>query len=89
MNDPSTATLASFANELADEARRIILPYWRRPIEVESKLEDDRPVAESPVTIADRRAEAAMRRLIEERYPHHGIYGEEYGQLRSDAEYVW
>eukprot|EP00568_Trieres_chinensis_P010923 CAMPEP_0183304794 /NCGR_PEP_ID=MMETSP0160_2-20130417/9759_1 /TAXON_ID=2839 ORGANISM="Odontella Sinensis, Strain Grunow 1884" /NCGR_SAMPLE_ID=MMETSP0160_2 /ASSEMBLY_ACC=CAM_ASM_000250 /LENGTH=320 /DNA_ID=CAMNT_0025467907 /DNA_START=92 /DNA_END=1054 /DNA_ORIENTATION=+ len=81
--------LASFANALADEARKIILPYWRRPIEVESKLEHDRPIAESPVTIADQRAEAAMRKLIEERYPAHGIYGEEYGQVRTDAEYVW
>ena len=30
-----------------------------------------------------------MRKLIEERYPDHGIYGEEYGQVRTDAEYVW
>jgi inositol-phosphate phosphatase/L-galactose 1-phosphate phosphatase/histidinol-phosphatase len=81
--------LASFANELADEARRVILPYWRRPIVVESKVECDRPIAESPVTIADRRTEEAMRNMIEERYPTHGIYGEEYGQVRTDAEYVW
>ena len=81
--------LASFANELADEARRVILPSWRRPIEVESKVECDRPIAESPVTIADRRTEEAMRKMIEERYPTHGIYGEEYGQVRTDAEYVW
>mmetsp|Transcript_12474 Transcript_12474/g.21598 ORF Transcript_12474/g.21598 Transcript_12474/m.21598 type:complete len:321 (+) Transcript_12474:90-1052(+) len=90
--DTSTPTideLASFANSLADEARKVILPYWRRPIEVESKLEDDRPIAESPVTIADRKAEECMRKLIEERYPSHGIYGEEYGQVRTEAEYVW
>lgn len=30
-----------------------------------------------------------MRKLIEERYPTHGIYGEEFGQVRTDAEYVW
>mmetsp|Transcript_28282 Transcript_28282/g.60274 ORF Transcript_28282/g.60274 Transcript_28282/m.60274 type:complete len:313 (+) Transcript_28282:148-1086(+) len=85
----STEELASFANELADEARKVILPYWRQPIEVESKMEHDRPIAESPVTIADQRAEIAIRKLIEERYPKHGIYGEEYGQVRTDAEYVW
>lgn len=77
----TTEELACFASELADEARKIILPYWRQPIEVMSKIEHDRPIAESPVTVADKRAEVAIRRLIEERYPKHGIYGEEYGQL--------
>ena len=89
MAAPTTDELASFAAHLADAARGVILPYWRRPIEVESKMEHDRPIAESPVTIADQRAEEAMRKLIEERYPMHGIYGEEYGAVRTDAEYVW
>ncbi|KAL7541767.1 hypothetical protein ACHAXR_012155 [Thalassiosira sp. AJA248-18] len=85
----SIEELSSFANELADEARKVILPYWRQPIEVISKMEHDRPIAESPVTIADQKAEEQMRKLIEERYPTHGIYGEEFGQVRTDAEYVW
>jgi inositol-phosphate phosphatase/L-galactose 1-phosphate phosphatase/histidinol-phosphatase len=85
----NNADLVSFANELADSARKVILPFWRQPIDVESKLEHDRPIAESPVTIADRQAEEVMRQLIEERYPSHGIYGEEFGQVRTDAEYVW
>ena len=86
---PTNEELASFAGELADAARGVILPYWRQPIDVQSKMEDHRPIAESPVTIADQRAEEAMRAMIEERYPGHGIYGEEYGQIRTDAEYVW
>lgn len=81
--------LVEFAEELAEVARRVILPYWRKPIDVESKIEDDRPVAESPVTIADREAEAAMRELIEARYPTHGIHGEELGVARPDAEFCW
>jgi fructose-1,6-bisphosphatase/inositol monophosphatase family enzyme len=81
--------LAAFADELADAARVVILPYWRKPIEIESKVELDRPVAESPVTIADKNAEIAMRNLIESRYPEHGIYGEEFGSVRTDAEWVW
>ena len=36
-----------------------------------------------------KRAEEAMRKLIEEKYPGHGIYGEEYGAVRTEAEYVW
>ena len=35
-----TAELVSFANELAEAARAVILPYWRKPIEVESKQEE-------------------------------------------------
>jgi histidinol phosphatase-like enzyme (inositol monophosphatase family) len=42
-----------------------------------------------PVTEADRGAEAAIRKLIAERYPHHGVIGEEYGEDRPDAEFVW
>lgn len=52
-------------------------------------MEHDRPIAESPVTVADRMAEEAMRKLIEEKYPAHGICGEEHGNVRMDAEYVW
>ncbi|EED95117.1 member of the inositol monophosphatase protein family, partial [Thalassiosira pseudonana CCMP1335] len=85
----SMEELVSFANILADAARTVILPFWRQPIEVESKMEHDRPIAESPVTVADRMAEEAMRKLIEEKYPAHGICGEEHGNVRMDAEYVW
>lgn len=81
--------LATFAEELAEAARKEILPYWRKPIEVESKIEPGRPRPESPATIADRNAESAMRKLIEQRYPSHGIYGEELGNVRADAEFCW
>lgn len=52
-------------------------------------MEENRPVAESPVTIADKNAEVAMRQLIEKRYPQHGIFGEELGNIRTDAEFCW
>ena len=42
----------------------------------------------TPVTAADRGAEAAMRRQIERRYPGHGIVGEEYGE-KSGRRYRW
>mmetsp|Transcript_83428 Transcript_83428/g.145030 ORF Transcript_83428/g.145030 Transcript_83428/m.145030 type:complete len:87 (+) Transcript_83428:56-316(+) len=74
----SRTEFAAFAEKLADIARKEILPFWRKPIAVESKIEKDRPVAESPVTLADRNAEQAMRSLIEKTYPEHGIYGEEF-----------
>jgi histidinol-phosphatase len=73
----------ALANALADAAGEAIRPSFRRPLAVEDKLDL------SPVTAADRAAERAMRRLIAERFPGHGIIGEEFGREREDAEFVW
>jgi len=43
----------------------------------------------SPVTVADREAEQAMRTLIMRRYPGHGILGEEHGAYLEGARYRW
>ncbi len=75
--------ISGFAGALADAAGAEIVPRFRTAIDIESKAD------ESPVTIADREAEAAMRRLINERYPGHGIIGEEYGSENAEAEFVW
>ena len=61
----------------------MIRPHFRQKLTI-----DDKPDL-SPVTIADREAEAAMRRLIATRFPDHGIIGEEFGRERDDAEFVW
>lgn len=75
-----------FAVDLAHEAARISLPYFRSPCE---EIDKGGAAGFDPVTQADREAEAAIRRLIEARYPDHGIIGEEYGEDRPDAEHVW
>ena len=85
---------AQFASTLADAARAEIQPYWRasrHALGQQIKLEDDRSVFQSasPVTLADRAAERAMRELIEENFPGHGIYGEEFGVKDADADWVW
>ena len=72
-----------FAGHLADAARDVVLRYFRQPFDIENKADD------SPVTIADREAEAAMRAAIADRLPEHGVVGEEYGPDRPEAEYVW
>lgn len=72
-----------FAHELANAARAIVTRYWRQPVAVDHKADD------SPVTIADREIEAALRDRIGRRFPDHGIEGEEYGAARADAEFVW
>jgi histidinol-phosphatase len=76
-------TLLAFAQHLADAAGEVIRPYFRKPLAVSDKSDL------SPVTAADRAAEGTMRRLIEERFPAHGVFGEEFGRVREDAEFVW
>ena len=61
----------------------MVRKYYRAPLAVESKADA------SPVTIADREAEQAMRALIRAAYPDHGIEGEEFAGERADAEFVW
>lgn len=79
-----------FALELAREAARVSLPFFRNGFEtVDKNASGGVPGGFDPVTQADRDAEAAIRRLIEARYPDHGVIGEEYGEDRPDAEHVW
>jgi len=76
----------AFAVELAREAARVSLPYFR---EACTTVDKGGSAGFDPVTQADREAEAAIRRLIAARYPSHGVVGEEYGEDRPEAEHVW
>jgi inositol-phosphate phosphatase/L-galactose 1-phosphate phosphatase/histidinol-phosphatase len=78
--DPALITLA---HDMADAAGTVIRRYFRTPVGVDTKSD------ESPVTIADRETEAAMRALLAQRRPQDGILGEEHGRERLDAEYLW
>lgn len=78
--------LELFAVELARAAAQVTLPIFRGDLACEDK---GGSAGFDPVTRADRDAEAAIRQLIAERYPEHGVIGEEYGQDRPDAEHVW
>jgi inositol-phosphate phosphatase/L-galactose 1-phosphate phosphatase/histidinol-phosphatase len=73
----------ALALELAALARPIVLEHFRTPLAVDTKPD------QSPVTIADRNAEAAMRAAIARAFPDHGVIGEEFGSERTDAEFVW
>ena len=70
------------ANELADAVRPIAARYFRTQVAIDDKSDD------SPVTVADREAETAMRDILERHVPEHGVFGEEHGAVRTDAEYV-
>ena len=73
----------ALAHAMADAAASVIRPHFRKRVVVDAKADS------SPVTIADRDAEATMRRMIEAQFPNHGIRGEEFGACRTDAEWVW
>jgi histidinol phosphatase-like enzyme (inositol monophosphatase family) len=80
------AELDTFLIELNSAAAQVILPLFRGAHGLENKLG---PGGFDPVTEADKGAERAIRQLISERYPDHGVIGEEYGEDRPDAEFVW
>ncbi len=90
----SLAALDAFVIDLNRASAEVILPLFRADHGLEDKgagknLPRDTHAAFDPVTEADRGAEAAIRKLITERYPEHGVIGEEYGEDRPDAEFVW
>ena len=76
---------SSFVDKLADTSGETILPFFRTALAIDNKQAG----GFDPVTAADRAAEQAMRALIRQSFPGHGVIGEEYGAERTDAEYVW
>ncbi|HNW18605.1 MAG TPA: inositol monophosphatase family protein [Sphingorhabdus lacus] len=71
------------ANRLADAAGEAIRPFFRSGFTHEAK-EDS-----SPVTEADRAAEAAIRRILDAECPRDGIIGEEYGEKAGTSGRTW
>ena len=75
--------MRAFLDGLGDIARPILRRYFRTGIKVERKGDG------SPVTRADREAEAAIRAAIRQEFPGDGILGEEEGGERLDARRIW
>ncbi|MFK7903118.1 MAG: histidinol-phosphatase [Nitratireductor sp.] len=71
--------------KLADIASDVTMPMFRAPLDIANKEEG----GFDPVTLADKQAEAAIRKYINSNFPSHGIIGEEDGSTNKDAEYVW
>ncbi|MGN6237583.1 inositol monophosphatase family protein [Dyella sp.] len=77
-----TPALAA-AREAAAAAAEVILHYWRKGVDVELKSDD------TPVTVADREAELAIRRILTAALPEAAIYGEEFGLEGSRDGLLW
>ncbi len=73
----------SFANILADASGEILRHYFGTPFTVEQKAD------QSPVTKVDIEVEQRIRSLIGEKFPEHGVIGEEFHNIDSDCPYQW
>ncbi|HVC16413.1 MAG TPA: inositol monophosphatase family protein [Rhodanobacter sp.] len=71
------------AREAAAAAAEVIRHYWRRGVAVEIKADA------TPVTIADREAERAIRQILQAALPQASIYGEEFGQEGERGGLLW
>jgi histidinol phosphatase-like enzyme (inositol monophosphatase family) len=67
----------------ADAAAVAVRPYFRTGLVADDKSDD------SPVTLADRAAEQAMRAVLGAHCPDHGIIGEEFGATGAGGGLRW
>jgi len=77
-------TRLDWAVQIAREAGELTLEYFYQPdLKVERKKDD------SPVTVADRRAEEHLRRRIAEVFPDDAIHGEEFDDRPGRSGFRW
>ena len=90
-------------NQMADAARKVIVPYFRSFGELENKLDGSisptKPTGQTssnraittydPVTRADKEAEQAIVNVIKQCRPDDGIFGEEYGYHAGSSGLCW
>lgn len=70
------------ARAAAEAAAGVIQRYYRAGFDVEIKPD------QTPVTVADREAEALIKQVLRQAFPDHAYYGEEEGR-EGDSEFLW
>ncbi len=75
--------LLGSAEEFAKLAGEVTLRYFGGTVDATAKGDG------TPVTIADREAEALIRSRVAERFPEHGVLGEEYEETNPGARVRW
>jgi myo-inositol-1(or 4)-monophosphatase len=83
VNMSELKNLKDFSRNLARESAKIITSFFRTSINIDIKSD------QTPVTIADKKAEEKMREMIIKEFPEHGILGEEFGEYNTEAEFKW
>src|SRR5215218_10232005 len=71
------------AIEITRRAGQVALRYFDTNLTVETKGDS------SPVTVADRETEQALRGALQEAFPGDGFLGEEYGDTPGTSGYRW
>jgi histidinol-phosphatase len=79
-------THLEFAHLLADISGEAILRYFRKPLAVKNKAGS---AGYDPVTAADRAAEKLIRKAVRQRFPEHGLIGEEFAPIAGRGRYQW
>jgi len=70
------------ARQAAEAAAAIIARHYRTTLSVETKAD------QTPVTVADREAEAAIKQVLRGAFPDHAMYGEEEGR-EGEGDFLW
>lgn len=73
-----------FAIELIKDAGKIVMDGLGKVVVKKHKL-DKRDIC----TNIDQEVEKMIVNRIKKRYPHHKIYGEEYGKISAKSDYIW
>jgi len=73
----------SFAKKLINVSEKIVKQNTLSKIKVNFKID------QSPVTKIDMQVEKSLRKLISQKYPDHGIFGEEYQNKNLQSEFIW
>lgn len=82
-SNPLLDDFLRIAHLAADAADRIVQNYYRTALSSQAKSDA------SPVTKADQEVERAIRDIIAQHYPEHGIIGEEQANTNEGAGYQW
>ncbi|HEY0197137.1 MAG TPA: inositol monophosphatase family protein [Rhodanobacter sp.] len=83
MNPDISSRALAAAREAAAAAAEVIRHYWHRGVEVELKSDA------TPVTVADREAEQAIRKILHAALPQAAIHGEEFGMDGERGGLMW
>ncbi|HRP68961.1 MAG TPA: inositol monophosphatase family protein [Turneriella sp.] len=76
----------SLLPEATEISKDVSQRYFKKPLD---QIGIQHKADASPVTAADIEIESRLRSLIEKKFPDHGIVGEESGNTKSDADFVW
>lgn len=78
-----TPDIIALSHRLADAAGDVVRQYFRTGFDIDVKSD------QSPVTIADKGAEKAIRDILAVERPYDAIHGEEYGFTPGTSGYMW